>query len=183
MLMALLAGAGESAAHGAAGKAPFPPFESWHMPGQLFWLAIMFSGLYLALSRFILPKLGDTIEKRSDRIAADLDQAARLNDQAHEAERALEVSLSAARTRARETSEKARERMQSEMTAESARLDADIEKKLAAADTRISNLRETAMANVEQIATDAAETILYKLGADASKADLKAAIKAARGNP
>ena len=179
MLIALLA---EGAAHGhTPDDAPpaFPPFETWHMPGQVFWLVILFTTLYLAMSRWILPKLSDTLEKRSDRIASDLDQAARLNDQATEAQQALELRVAQARSKARETSEKASEKMEAEMAAETARVDAEIAKKLETADARIATLRSNAMANVEQIAVDTAEAMTARFGLKASAGDLKSAVSAA----
>lgn len=180
MLIALLAEtAAQGAESGAAGKAPFPPFETWHMPSQLFWLVILFSILYLAMSRFILPKLSDTLEKRSDRIASDLDQAGRLNEQATEAQQALELRIAQAKAKARETSDRARDKMNAEMAAETARVDAELEKKLDAADARIASLRADAMKNVEQIAVDAADVIVGRFGVSVSKADLKKAVTAA----
>ena len=180
MLIALLAEtAAQGAEHGTDGKAPFPPFETWHMPSQLFWLAILFSILYLAMSRVILPKLSDTLEKRSDRIASDLDPAGRLNDQATEAQQALELRIAQAKAKARETSDKARDKMNAEMAAETARVDAELEKKLEAADARITSLRADAMKNVEQIAVDAADVIVGRFGVSATKAELKKAVTAA----
>lgn len=172
MMIAFLA---ETAGEAAA----FPPFESWHMPSQLFWLAVLFTALYLALSRFILPKMSDTIEKRSNRVASDLDEAARLNNQATEAQKALELRLAQARGKARETADKAREKTEAELASETARVDADLAKKLEAADARISKLRADAMKNVEQIAVDTAESMTARLGVKASKADLKKAVSAA----
>ena len=180
MFIALLA---ETASHGTgheeAAGSTFPPFETWHMPGQVFWLAILFTTLYLTMSRWILPKLSDTLEKRSDRIASDLDQAARLNDQAIEAQQALELRVAQARNKARETSEKAREKMEAEMAAETARVDAEIAQKLETADGRIATLRANAMKNVEQIAVDTAEAMTARFGLKASAADLKKAVTAA----
>lgn len=176
MLIALLA---ETAAQGAEGKPPFPPFETWHMPSQLFWLAILFGILYLTMSRVILPKLSDTLEKRSDRIASDLDQAGRLNDQATEAQQALELRIAQAKAKARETSDKAREKMNAEMAAETARVDAELEKKLDAADARIASLRADAMKNVEQIAVDTTDAIVGRFGVSATRAELKKAVTAA----
>lgn len=172
MMIAFLA---ETAGEAAA----FPPFETWHMPSQLFWLAVLFAALYLALSRFILPKMSDTIEKRSNRVASDLDEAARLNNQATEAQKALELRLAQARGKARETADKAREKTEAELASETARVDADLAKKLEAADARISKLRADAMKNVEQIAVDTAEAMTARLGVKASKADLKKAVSAA----
>ncbi|MFN4023614.1 MAG: hypothetical protein ACK4MQ_02175 [Hyphomonas sp.] len=172
MIIAFLADtAGEAAA--------FPPFETWHMPSQLFWLAVLFTALYIALARFILPKMSDTIEKRSNRVASDLDEAARRNNQATEAQKALELRLAQARGKARETAEKAREKTEAELASETARVDADLAKKLDIADARISKLRADAMKNVEQIAVDAAEAMTGRLGVKASKADLKKAVSAA----
>lgn len=149
------------------------------MPGQLFWLAILFAVLYFSLSRFILPKMSDTIEKRSDRIASDLDQAAKLNEQAEEAQQALELRIAQAKAKARETANKATAKVEAEMTAETARVDAEIEKKLDAAEERISALRANAMQNVEQIAVDAADAMTSRFGLKASAADLKKAVSAA----
>lgn len=175
MMIAFLA---ETAGQGGEAAA-FPPFETWHMPSQLFWLAILFTALYLALSRYILPKMSDTIEKRANRIASDLDEAARLNNQAVEAQKALELRLAQARAKARETADKAREKTEAELASETARVDADLAKKLEVADARISKLRADAMKNVEQIAVEAADAMTTRLGVKASPADLRKAVSAA----
>lgn len=175
MMIALLA---ETAAHGSEAAA-FPPFETWHMPSQLFWLAILFTLLYLSLSRYILPKLSDTIEKRANRVASDLDEAARLNNQAIEAQKTLEARLSQARSRARETAEKARARSEAELAAETARVDEELARRLEAADARISALRADAMRNVEEIAIAAASAMVDRLGSKATKAELKKAVSSA----
>jgi len=114
------------------GKSPFPPFETWHFPSQLFWLAITFGGLFIILSQFILPKLGGTIEKRGDTIASSLDEAAKLNDQATEAQKALEIRLAEARASARETANAARSKIEEEIAGETRKVDEQIEAKLAA---------------------------------------------------
>ena len=55
---------GADAAHAASDV--FPPFDPTYFPSQLFWLAISFVVLYVALDRFILPKIKTTIEDRRD---------------------------------------------------------------------------------------------------------------------
>ncbi|WP_291202422.1 hypothetical protein [Hyphomonas sp.] len=178
--MSLLAFLAETAAHGGeAVKAPFPAFDPTWYASQLFWLAIFFLGLYFALSRFILPKLSDTLEKRSNRIASDLDEAARLNNQSVEAQKALELRLAQARSKARDTADKAREKTEAELATETARVDADLARKLETAEGRIAKLRADAMQNVEQIAIDTADAMISRFGVKASKADLKKAVTTA----
>lgn len=165
------------AAHGAEdGERVFPAFDATYFPSQLFWLTITFGALYFVLSRFILPRLSANLERRSDSITDDLDEAARLNEQAEEAKQALEVSLAKARAGARETVQEAEARMAEEIAAETRKVDAQLETKLAAAEKRIAELRADAMSNVETVATDATEAILGRLGVSATNADAQAAV-------
>lgn len=162
-----------------AAQAAFPPFETWHFPSQTFWLAVLFGGLYLILSRFILPSIGNTLEQRESSIADDLDEAARLNDEAVDARKAVEVSIAKAHGKARETADKARTKIDKEIAAETAKVDAEVDKKLAEAETRISVLRADAMKSVESIASDAAASVIGKFGSKAGSADVSTAVKSA----
>ena len=165
------------AAHGeAAGGASFPPFDPWHFPSQLFWLAILFGALYIALSRFILPKLGGVIENREDTIADSLDEAARLNEQSKEAQHQQDVALAEARAKARETADKAREKVEAEIAAETAKVDAEIAERLTEAEARVQTLRSNAMQNVEQIATSATQAMLGRFGISVDEAEARQAV-------
>lgn len=165
-----------SSGHEAAGESAFPAFDPTWFASQLFWLAIIFTGLYIVLSRFILPRLSDTIEKRGDRIASDLDEAARLNDQGVEAQQALELRMTEAKAKARETANKARAKMDTEIAEETSRIDADIDARMADAEERLNSMRSQAMANVASIAEDAASSVVEKFGLSASASDLKQAV-------
>lgn len=168
------------AAHGAdGGERVFPAFDASYFPSQLFWLTVTFSFLYFVLSRMILPRLSANLERRSDTIADDLDEAAKLNEQAEEAKQALEVSLAQARAKARETAAKADADMAEEIAAETRKVDMAIDKKLEVAEARISEVRAEAMANVQTVASDATTSILKKLGVAANQNDVTAAVQSA----
>ena len=168
----------EEAAHESA-AAPFPPFDTSHFPSQLFWLALLFGFLYIVLSRFILPRLGGVLERRESTIANDLDEAARMNDQAVEAQNAVETSIAQAQAKARETANKARLKIDTAISTETSKIDAELDTKLSHAETRIAKLRDDAMQNVETIASDAASNILSKFDTSAARGDLTAAVKSA----
>mmetsp|Transcript_1309 Transcript_1309/g.1660 ORF Transcript_1309/g.1660 Transcript_1309/m.1660 type:complete len:184 (+) Transcript_1309:305-856(+) len=181
MLALLLAAeAAHDAAHGAE-KAAFPPFDPWHFPSQLFWLAVLFGFLYFVLSRFILPSIGNTLERRESSIASDLDEAAHLNEDAIDAQKAVDVSIAKAHAKARETADKARGKIDKEIATQTAKVDAEVDKKLSEAETRITALRAEAMQNVESIASDAAQSVLGKFGSKAGKTDIASAVKSALG--
>lgn len=164
-----------------AEKAAFPPFDPWHFPSQIFWLVVLFGTLYIVLSRIILPRIGNTLERRESTIASDLDEAARLNDEAVDAQKAVDVSIAKAHAKARETADKARAKIDKEIAAETAKVDAEVDKKLSESEARISELRTEAMKSVESIASEAAESVLGKFGSKAGKTDVTAAVKSALG--
>ncbi|MFC6197234.1 F0F1 ATP synthase subunit B family protein [Ponticaulis profundi] len=168
----------DAAAHGAdhAGAA-FPPFDFSTFPSQLFWLAISFVLLYVLLSRLVLPKLGGIIEQRKGRIAADLDEAARMKTEADEALVEMDKQLSVARSDARAKAEQARSEIDAKISEITATKTAELDAKLSEAESRIDGMKSAAMANVSDIASATTAAILAQLGTSASDAEIEATVR------
>ena len=168
------------AADHSDGGTSFPALDLWHYPSQIVWLTLTFGTLYWVLSSMILPRMSANLERRSDTIANDLDEAARLNENAQEAKQALEVSLAKARAGASQTVQEAEAKMADEIATETRRLDSELESKLAAAEASIAEVRAEALSNVETVAGDATGAILKKLGlSSVSSKDIGSAVKTA----
>src|SRR5690606_23669808 len=60
------------------GSGVFPPFDPSTYASQLVWLAVTFGALYLLMSKIALPRIGEILEVRRDRIESDLAEADRL---------------------------------------------------------------------------------------------------------
>src|SRR5690606_23862656 len=93
--------------HDAGGN--FPPFDSSTFPSQLLWLAITFGLFFLFLKKVVLPRISGILEVRSDRVAQDLDQAARMKGEADAAVAAYEQELADAKARANAIGQEARD--------------------------------------------------------------------------
>lgn len=155
-----------------------PQLDTSSWVGQIFWLIITFSVLYVALSRFILPGLRETISNRSDRIADDLDSATRMKQEADEAGKAYEQSLRDARAKANNVAESTRQSLDAEIQAELAAADADAERQSDLAEARIRDIKTKAMSNIDAVATDVAGALVEQLTGKSVKADaLSAALK------
>lgn len=141
----------------------FPPFDTTTFSSQLIWLAICFIGLYLFLSRVILPRIATIIEQRKDRISRDLDEAQRLKDEAEKALVSYEQALAEARTKAQKIAQETREAMQAEVEAEKTEVEREIEQKLQEADARIAQSKETALQQVNVVASDVTQALVEKL--------------------
>lgn len=166
------------AEHGAKGV--FPPFDSSSYPSQLLWLAITFGLFYLFLKNVVLPRLGGILEVRRDRIAGDLDQAARMKSEADAAVGAYEQELAEAKARANAIGQEARDAAKAEADAKRKEVEAGLDQKLTTAEARIATIKANAMKEVGSIAEDTAAAIVQALGAGkVDKADIAAAVKAA----
>lgn len=170
---------------GVAGEAHaspgFPPFDASTFPSQILWLAITFGLFYLFLKRVVLPRIGSILEVRRDRIAGDLDQAARMKDEADAAVAAYEQELAEARNKAGSIGQQARDSAKAEAEAERRRIEAELDAKLGEAESRIAGIRDAAMRDVGAIAEETATAIVQALaGGKVDKAAVASAVAAAR---
>ncbi|MDS1138459.1 F0F1 ATP synthase subunit B [Nitratireductor indicus] len=164
-----------------AHEAGFPPFDSSTFPSQLLWLAITFGLFYLFLKRVVLPRIGGILEVRRDRIAQDLDQAARMKEEADQAVAAYEQELAEARKKANVIGQEARDAAKVEADAERRSVEKELEAKLGEAEKRIASIKDAAMRDVGTIAEDTAASIVQELvGGRLDKASAAAAVKAVK---
>ena len=162
-------------------QAEFPPFDTSSYPSQLLWLAITFGLFYLFLKRVALPRIASILEVRRDRIAQDLDQAARMKEEADAAVATYEQELADARKKAGAIAQEARDGAKAEAEAERRKVEEALDAKLREAESRISEIKETALADVGTIAEDTAGTIVTELvGGRVDKKTIEAAVKAVR---
>src|SRR5262245_15266685 len=162
---------------GPAHPKAFPPLDPSTFAPQLVWLALTFGLLYLLLSRVALPRVGEVIEERADRIRRDLDQAEQLKAETAGALAAYEQALADARSKASGVIKMMRDGLTAEADREQARLEAQIAHKLAEAEARIEQTKSRELASVNDIATETAAAIVKKLiDADVSKDELHRAL-------
>ncbi len=175
MATAYAATAAEGAAeHGSAGM---PQLEFSTFPSQIFWLVVALVALYYILSRVALPRIGSVLEARSDAIVDDLDRAADLKRRAEDADRAYQEALAEARARAQEIAAKTKAEIQKEVDQAIADADAEISARTAESEKRLAEIRESALGNVEAVASDTAKALVDAIAPGAASADaLKSAV-------
>jgi F-type H+-transporting ATPase subunit b len=170
-----------TASTGTSADAPhakvFPPLDVGTFAPQLVWLALTFALLYVMLKRVVLPRVGEVIEERSDRVKRDLAQAETLKADTAKALANYEQALSDARAQAGAIVKSMRDKLAEEAGKERAKVDAEIAAKLAEAETRIAETRSRALAGVGDIASEVAGTIVTRLiGAEPTKDEVKRAL-------
>lgn len=159
----MLAALAVIAAAAAEKKAGLPQLNVPDFAPQLIWLAISFGLLYFLLSRFTLPKIGEVIEKRQQRIQRDLDEAQRLKTETEKALATYEEALATAKTKAGGIAKETRDRLAAEVEAQRQKVERQLAETLADAEARIAKTKANAMSQVDQIAGETAAAIVDRL--------------------
>jgi len=167
-----------TAAPGGGGQLKvFPPLDASTFAPQLVWLAITFGLLYLLLKRIVLPRVGEVIEERGDRIKRDLAQAEKLKSDTEQALANYEKALADARTQASSIAKGMRDKLTAEVDKERAKVEAQIAAKVAEAESRIIDTKSKALASVGDIAGEIAGAIVARLiGKEVSKDEVQRAL-------
>ncbi|HEX9159517.1 MAG TPA: F0F1 ATP synthase subunit B [Rhizomicrobium sp.] len=158
--MSLKAGTSQPPPGGSGG---FPPFDTSTYPSQFFWLAITFTILLLFLWRFVVPRIGGTIDERRQRIAQELAQAEQDRREADQAYTTYQNTLIEARQRARALIEENRSQVRANVERAEKAADTEADQALTEAEARLAKLRAEAREHIRRAAQEAAAGIVERL--------------------
>ncbi len=164
--------------HSDAGHAKvFSPLDAGTFVPQLVWLALSFGLLYVLLKRYALPRVGEVIEERRERIQRDFEKAEKLKAETEQALASYEQALAEGRAKANAIAKDVRDKLAAEVDKERAGVETQVAKKMADAEERISQSKAKAMASVSDIAAETASAVVSKLlGKEVSKDEVQRAL-------
>ena len=84
----------------AASGGGLPQLDVAQWPGQIVWMLIIFTVLYVLFAKVFVPRVGGTIDEREDKIAGDIGAARKLRDAAQADADAAAGEMTQARARA-----------------------------------------------------------------------------------
>ena len=153
--------------------------DNWYLASQLFWLLVVFAGIYAVIGRGMLPKIEATVDARDRKVADDLAAAKAAHAAADGLEETYRQQSDASRAAAQKAVADAKDKAAKDAEKRLAKIDAELGEKLSAAETEVAAARTSAMAEIESVAAEAASDLVAKLsGTKVAAADAKAAVKA-----
>ena len=144
-------------------KPGMPQLDMTTYGTQLFWLVVPFVVLLILLWSFALPRIGRVLEQRQRQITDDLEQAEKLKQEAEDAIKAYETSLSEARSKAHQLLTKTQMELDDQAAEQRNLLDAQLAEKQTQAETQIKKAREQALNSVREVAIEAARAATHRL--------------------
>jgi F-type H+-transporting ATPase subunit b len=160
---AVIAAAAAAKDAGEKASGGLPQLNVLDFSPQLIWLAITFLVLYFLMSKLTLPRVGEVLQERADRISKDLAEAQRLKGETEKAIATYEQAMAEARGRAQKIAQENRDRLNAEISKERTEVEARIAAKTADAERSIAAAKAQAMGQVNEIATDTAKAIVAEL--------------------
>lgn len=163
----------------AAAEGGLPQLDPSGFQPQLIWLAITFIALYLLMSKVVLPRIGEVLAARQQKLEGDLARAETLKAEAEGVLAAYQKTMADARTAAQTEIQRTQAELAKVAAQREQAFGAELAKQAAEAERRIDAARQAALADLRNVAVDLTQSVTRKLvGLDLPRSAAEAAVKA-----
>ena len=146
---------------GAEGGMPQLNPEFW--ASQIFWLILIFSGLYIVIWKIFLPKITDGIENRKSRIVNDLNETQKLKENAEKKLEEYNQIIEDARKEAKKILEDSKKKLENDIKSKKQKFNEEIEKELMSVEKEIKNLKKSSISSINKIAVEVSSEVIKQL--------------------
>ena len=160
-----------------AAEAGMPQLDPTYWASQAFWLILIFTTLYLALSNLFIPKIKDNIDIRENKIKDDLDEAQKLTNLAEQKLVDYEQSIEDAKKEVQKIIFESKNELSLQIQNKKKEFDKEIEKEIKSAEREIEDLKKGSLESISTISEDMASKVIEQIsGEPMNQSSVKAAI-------
>ena len=144
-------------------EAGMPQLNPEFWAAQIFWLIIIFVGLYLTIWKIFLPKITYSIENRKSKMVSDLNEAQKLKENAEKKLKEYEKIIEDAKKEAKKIIQDSNKVLELDLEKKKKEFSNEVEKEILIAEKEIVNLRKSSVQNINKIATEISEEIIKQI--------------------
>ena len=160
-----------------AAEAGMPQLDPTYWASQAFWLILIFTALYLALSNLFIPKIQDNIDSRENKIKDDLDEAQKLKNLAEKKLKEYELSVENAKKEVQKIIFESKNELSSQIQAKKKEFEKEIENEIKTAEKEIEDLKKESLENISTISEEMTLKVIEQIsGEPMNQSSVKAAI-------
>ena len=160
-----------------AAEAGMPQLDPTYWASQAFWLVLIFTALYLALSNLFIPKIKNNIDSRENKIKDDLDEAQKFKNLADKKLKEYEQSLENAKKEVQKIIFESKNELNLQIQSKKKEFDKEIEDEIKAAEKEIRDLKKESIKNISIISEEIASRVIEQIsGEQMNQSSVKAAI-------
>ena len=160
-----------------AAEAGMPQLDPEYWVSQGFWLIIIFSILYISISKFFLPKIKKNLEDREIKIKEDLETAKISKENAEKKLLEYENSINDSKKEVLKNLSDAKKKLSKEISMKKQVVENEIENETRKTQDEIIEFQKNSIASMNKIAEDIAANIIKDItGENLNENSIKAAV-------
>lgn len=152
---------------------------TWY-PAQFFWMVITFTIMFLLISQVVVPRISQVLDERQHRINEDLNRAEKLKAEVETITEAYEKVITEANVSAHDSLHKVKAEIAVLTEQREKEMSDKLEKQVKAGEERVSQARDNALKQVQEISLETTSAAIEKLsGIKVKDEELKESVEKA----
>ena len=161
-----------------AAEAGMPQLDPTYWASQAFWLILVFIVLYIAISKFYLPKIKNNLENRENKIKEDLENANKFKKQSEEKIKEYVLILENAKKEVSKIHFESKNILNKEIQSKKAIMEKEIETEILKAQKEIIDLKKNSISSIQSISEGISSKIIENISGDKlNESSIKAAVE------
>ncbi len=161
-----------------AAEAGMPQLDPTYWVSQAFWLILIFSILYISISRFYLPKIKNNLDDRENKIKEDLENANKFKQQSETKIKEYELIIENAKKEINKIHFDSKNLLDKDIQSKKDAMEKEIEKEVAKAQIDIIELKKSSIMSIQNISKNIASNIIENISGDKlNENSIKAVVK------
>jgi|TARA_B110001452_G_C15106579_1_gene385770 F-type H+-transporting ATPase subunit b len=147
-------------------EAGMPQLDSKYWASQAFWLTLIFTILYLFISKIFIPKIKNGLDNRDNKIKDDLDEAKNFNDLSEKKLEDYEKIIDEAKKQVKKILSESKDKLIQDIDIKKKQINKEIEEEVFKAQAEILELKKNSINNILSISEEISSEIIEKISGD-----------------
>ena len=149
-----------------AAEAGMPQLDPTYWASQAFWLILVFTTLYISISKFYLPKIKDNLDNRENKIKEDLENANKFKEQSEAKAKEYNFILENAKKEILKIHFETKTVLNKDIQSKKESMEKEIEKEISKAQKEILELKKSSISSVQSISENIVSNIIENISGD-----------------
>ena len=161
-----------------AAEAGMPQLDPTYWASQAFWLILVFTILYISISKFYLPKIKDNLDNRENKIKEDLENANKFKEQSEAKVKEYAIILENAKKEVSKIHFESKNILDKDIQSKKEAMEKDIDKEILKAQREILDLKKNSISSIQSIAVSVVSSIIENISGDKlNESSIKATVE------
>ena len=161
-----------------AAEAGMPQLDPKYWASQAFWLILVFTILYISVSKFYLPKIKNNLEDRENKIKKDIDDANKFKELSETRLKEYERILENAKREVIKIHLESKNTLDKDIHKKKEIIEKEIEKEISKAQKEIIELKKNSISEIQKISETIAASIIENISGDKlNESSIKATVE------